>query len=180
MENETIKELCRTFFKDDYQKPLELTDGQVEIFKSIFLKRERRVCVVASTQYGKSTITACALIARVIATGEQWGIVAGRQDKAEIIMSKVIQHIFDNPLLIEKLDIDRNEPLERIKRERSRKRITFKGGGEIATFSAQTKSAKNINDALTGFGMPNLVEDESALIPDEFQAMIVRMIGGLS
>jgi hypothetical protein len=93
-------------------------------------------------------------------------------------MEKVIQHTFDNPLLIENLDLDKNEPLERLKRERSKDRITWKSGGEIRIFSAQTKSAKNVNDALTGFGSPNIVEDESALIPDPFQTMILRMLGG--
>jgi hypothetical protein len=150
--NESAKELCRIYFKDDYGQPLEITDGQVEIFNSIWLKNNPRVNVIASTQYGKSTIIACALILRTRATGENWAIVAGRQDKARIIMEKVIQHTFDNPVLVENLDLDKNEPLERIKRERSKERITWKSGGEIRIYSAQTKSTKNVNDALTGFG----------------------------
>lgn len=180
MANEETKELVKTFFRDDYGNPLEITDGQVEIFNSIFLKKDPRVNIIASTQYGKSTIVACALILRTRAMAEQWAIVAGRGDKARIIMEKVIQHTFDNPLLIENLDIDKNEPLERLKRERSKDRITWKSGGEIRIYSAQTKSAKNVNDALTGFGCPNIVEDESALIPDQFQTMILRMLGGHS
>lgn len=177
-EIETAKELCLKLFKDDYGKPLVISDGQAELFNAIFLKKHTRVSVIAPTQYGKSTIIACALIARVTATSENWGIVAGRMDKARIIMAKVIQHIFDNQVFIDLLEIDKNEPLERIKRERSKDKVTFKGGGEISTFSAQTKSNKNVNDSLTGFGMPNIVEDESALIPDQFQAMIIRMLGG--
>lgn len=176
--NEISKQLVRTFFKDDYGNPLELSDGQVEIFNSIFLKEHPRVNIIASTQYGKSTVLAVALILRTRAMGETWAIVAGRADKARIIMEKVIQHTFDNPVLIENLDLDKNEPLERLKRERSKDRITWKSGGEIRVFSAQTKSAKNVNDALTGFGSPNIVEDESALIPDPFQSMILRMLGG--
>lgn len=176
--NNYVKELCRVFFKDDYQKPLEITNGQVEIFNSIYWKEDPRVNVIASTQYGKSTIIACALILRTIRFKEAWAVVAGRQDKAQIIMEKVIQHIFDNKELIKKLDIDRAEPLERLKRERSKDRVNWKGGGEIRTYSAQTKSMKMVNDALTGFGSPNIVEDESALIPDPFQTMILRMLGG--
>lgn len=172
------KEYCRIHFKDDYGSPLLITTGQADIFNSIFLKENKRVNINASTQYGKSTIIACALIARTLGMREQWGIVAGRQDKARIIMAKVIQHIFDHRDFIRFLDIDKNEPLERIKRERSKNKITWKGGGEITTFSAQTNSQKNVNDALTGFGVPNIVEDESALIPDNFQAMIIRMLGG--
>jgi len=177
-EREYAKFLCRTFFKDDYQKPLEISDGQVEIFNSIYFKRNNRVHIEACTQYGKSTIIACALILRTIKWKELWAIVAGRQDKARIIMEKVIQHTFDNPETVKKLDIDKNEPLERLKRERSKDKMTWRGGGEIRIYSAQTKSAKNVNDSLTGFGSPNIVEDESALIPDNFQTMILRMLGG--
>lgn len=176
--NDYAKELCRMFFKDDYQKPLEIPDGQVEIFNAIYWKENPRVNVIAATQYGKSTIIACALILRTITHKENWAVVAGRMDKAQIIMEKVIQHIFDNNELIKKLDIDKTEPLERLKRERSKDRITWKGGGEIRTYSSQTRSLKMVNDALTGFGSGNIVEDESALIPDPFQTMILRMLGG--
>lgn len=178
LKREVAKRYCRIHFKDDYGNPLIATDGQADIFNSIFLKENNRVFINASTQYGKSTFVACGLIARTLAMKEDWGIVAGRQDKAKIIMEKVIQHTFDSDVFVRFLDIDRNEPLERIKRERNKNKITWKGGGSIETFSAQTKSAKNVNDALTGFGKPNLVEDESALIPDNFQAMIIRMLGG--
>jgi hypothetical protein len=176
--NEYSKEICKLFFKDDYQKPLEISDGQVEIFNAIYFKEHPRVNIIASTQYGKSTIIACALILRTLRHKDGWAVIAGRKDKANIIMEKVIQHIFDSAEIIKKLDIDRQEPLERLKRERSKERITWKGGGEIRTYSAQTKSMKMVNDALTGFGSPNIVEDESALIPDPFQTMILRMLGG--
>jgi len=176
--NEYSKAICKLFFKDDYQKPLEISDGQVEIFNAIYFKEHPRVNIIASTQYGKSTIIACALILRTLRFKDSWAVIAGRKDKANIIMEKVIQHIFDSAEIIKKLDIDRLEPLERLKRERSKERITWKGGGEIRTYSAQTKSMKMVNDALTGFGSPNIVEDESALIPDPFQTMIIRMLGG--
>ncbi len=177
-ENEILKELVKTYFKDDYQQPLILSDGQIEIFKTIFLRRYSRVNINACTQYGKSTTLAVALLLRTITKKEDWAVIAGRQDKARIIMEKVIQHIFDNQYFIRHLEIDPKEPLERLKRERSKDKITWRGGGSIRTYSAQTKSSKNVNDALTGFGSPNIVEDESALIPDTFQTMILRMLGG--
>jgi len=177
-ENQAISDLIGIYLKDDYGNPMKLSEGQIGIFKTIFLRRYPRVNINASTQYGKSTSIALALILRSITKRESWAVIAGRQDKARIIMEKVIQHIFDNDFFIKQLEIDKNEPLERIKRERSKDKITWKGGGEIRVYSAQTKSAKNVNDALTGFGSPNIVEDESALIPDQFQTMILRMLGG--
>lgn len=178
MKNEIIRDLVRAYFKDDYGNPLELSNGQIEIFKTIFLRKHSRVNINASTQYGKSTTIAVALLLRSISKKESWAVIAGKTDKARIIMEKVIQHIFDNDFFIKQLEIDQKEPLERIKRERSKDKITWKGGGEIKIYSAQTNSQKNVNDALTGFGSPNIVEDESALIPDSFQTMILRMLGG--
>lgn len=175
---ELAKLVCREYFKDDYGKPLEITDGQTDVFNSIFLKENPRVQIIAPTQYGKSTILACALILRSQIYSEPWMIVAGRKDKVDIIMSKVIQHTFDDKRLYSQLYLDKNEPIERLKRERSKERIVWKCGGEINTLSAQTKSAKNVIYSLTGEGSPNIVEDESSLVPDDFQSMILRMLGG--
>lgn len=175
---ELARIVCRDYFRDDYNNPLEITDCQADIFNSIFFKERSRVQIIAPTQYGKSTILACALILRTQIYGEPFTIVAGRKDKADIIMSKVIQHTFDDKRLYSQLDLDKNEPLERLKRERSKDKIVWKCGGEINTLSAQTKSAKNVIYSLTGEGSPNIVEDESSLVPDEFQSMIIRMLGG--
>lgn len=175
---QVAKEIVRHYFKDDYQKPFELTDGQAHIFNAIFLKEHPREQIIASTQYGKSTVVALALILRTLTFREPFTVIAGRKEKAQIIMEKVIQHTFDYRGFIEQLDIDPNEPLERLRRERSKDRITWMRGGSIRTFSAGVSNQKAVIDSLTGFGSPNIIEDESALIPDDFQAMIMRMLGG--
>ena len=175
--------LVRKFFKNDEGKQFEMTDGQADIFNTILLKDYfirrgyNRIQIEASTQYGKSSTIAMATILRSQGVKEDWGIVAGRQDKAEIIMGHIIKHLFDDERLLNRLDIDEHERLDRIRRERSRRRLTWKGGGEVRTFSAQAGSQAKVKDSLTGFGMPNLVEDESALIGDSHQAMIMRMLG---
>jgi hypothetical protein len=175
-EKETAKQIVRYYFKDDNLNPFELTDGQAEIFLSIFLKRHNRIEIIASTQYGKSSVIAMALIIRTQAFKEAFAIVTGQESKSQIIMEKVIQHTFDHVDLYSQLEID--EPLDRIKRERSKKRITWKGGGEIRTFTADSKNRKRVKESLTGLGSPNIVEDEASLIPDDLQAMILRMLGG--
>jgi len=168
----------RKLFKDDFGKHFELTDGQADIFLSIFLKRNCRVEIIASTQYGKSHTLAMAIICRSQAFREKFAIVAGRKDKARIIQEAIIQHLFDNVNIVAQLEYDPNEPLDRLRRERSKDKLVWRRGGGVQVFSAQTKSAKQVFDSLTGFGSQNIVEDESGLIPDQFQTMILRMLGG--
>jgi hypothetical protein len=104
-EKETAKQIVRYYFKNDAGEPFELTDGQAEIFLTIFLKRHNRVEIVASTQYGKSSVVAMALIIRTHAYGDSFAIVTGQENKSQIIMEKVIQHTFDHPDLYSQLEI---------------------------------------------------------------------------
>lgn len=178
MRLEIAKQIIREYFKDDYGKPFLASDGQASIFNIIFLKEFPRVQVIAPTQYGKSSTIAMALILRSQCYQESFAIVTGQEAKSQIIMEKVIQHTFDDKRLYSQLELEQKEPLERIKRERSKKRITWKCGGEIRTYTADSKNEKRIFDALSGFGSPNIIEDESSLIKDNRQAMIMRMLGG--
>lgn len=173
-----IRKLIKSLFKDDLGNPLDLSDGQIDIFLCIFLKKDPRVQIIAPTQYGKSSTISVAIILRTQAMKEAFAIVAGSQPKADIIMEKVIQHTFDNRKIYSQLDIDKNEPLEKLKRERSKKRITWKGGGEIRTFSGDSRNRQKVKESLMGFGSPNIVEDEAALIEDDLHSTVMRMLGG--
>lgn len=90
-------------------------------------------------------------------------------------MNYVIEHLFDNPVFLAQLLVD--IPLEKLKREKSKTRITFRGGGEIFTQTADTHNRKRLLGALMGFGAPNIIIDESALIDDDIYAGIKRMLG---
>lgn len=175
---EAAKALVRTYFKNDYSEPFELTDGQADIFNLIVTKRFPRNQVIAYTQYGKSDTVAMALIIRSTVYKEPWSIISGQKEKAMIIMSRVIQHSFDHERFQQLLDLDGSIPLERLRRERTKDNLTYKGGGAIRVFTANTKNRLAVKEALTGFGSPNIIEDEASLIPDDVQAMILRMLGG--
>lgn len=175
---QAAKQLVRTYFKNDYGEPFELTDGQADIFNAIFTKKYPRVQIVASTQYGKSDTISMALILRSETFNEPFAIVAGNKEKAQIIMDRVIQHCFDHPRFFTKLELDKDNTLDRLKRERSKDHITWLGGGGIRTFTANTRNKQSVKESLTGFGSPNIIEDESSLVPDEVQAMVMRMLGG--
>lgn len=178
LERKSAKKIVKENFKNDYSLPFELTDGQADIFNAIFLKNHNRVEVIASTQYGKSDTVAMAILLRSLHKQEDFAVIAGRKDKAQIIMARVLQHVFDNEVFYKQLELDANMPLDRLRKERSKDHIIWRHGGGVRTFSAGTSSRKMLFDSLTGFGSPNIIEDESALINDDYQAMILRMLGG--
>lgn len=175
---ELAKQLVRYYFKSDDGLPWEMSDGQADIFLCIFLRMFPRNQVIASTQYGKSSTIAQALILRSQAFSEKWAIVTGEMPKSMIIMEKVIQHLFDHPDLYSQLELDKSESLDRLKRQRTRENLTWKRGGGIKTFTADARNRQRVKDALTGFGAQNIIEDEASLIPNDVQAMIMRMLGG--
>jgi hypothetical protein len=175
---ELAKKLVRENFKNDKGDPFEMSDGQADIFNTIVLKLHPRNQIIAPTQYGKSSVVAIALIVRSQKFKDDFAIVTGSEPKSQIIMEKVIQHTFDDERWYSKLELDPNEPLDRIRRQRTRKHLNWLGGGSIRTFTADARNRQRVKEALTGFGSPNIIEDEASLIPDDVQAMILRMLGG--
>lgn len=163
-------------FKNDKRQDLQLTQGQKEIFEIILKRYPKRNIVMCATQYGKSLTVSLGIIIRAIIFFEKWAIVAPTEKKAKIIMNYIIQHLFDNSALLGQLEI--SEPLERLKRERSRARLTFSGGGEIFILSADSRNQQKAGESLIGFGAPNLILDESSLINDDTYAAAKRMVGG--
>ncbi|MBU1165234.1 terminase family protein [Patescibacteria group bacterium] len=165
-----------SLFLDERGVPIILTNGQRDIFQTILNRNPKRNIVVCATQYGKSLTVALGIIIRAIVKPEKWAIVAPSERKAQIVMNYVIQHIFDNPLFLSQLDVD--IPLDRLRRERSKQRLTFRRGGEVFVLSADARNKKKTGEALMGFGAANVVLDESALIDDELYATVKRMLGG--
>ena len=97
-----------------------MTKGQDDIFSAIFKKTHPRLFITAYTQYGKSDIASMAILSRVCAFPEKFAIVAPSDRKAGIIMGYLIGHVFDNSLTLGKFSLDKDETLERIKRERNK------------------------------------------------------------
>lgn len=190
MEASTTQELVRQLYKNDYGGPFELTPAQQEIFDCIFYKQapngSRRIHIETHTQFGKSETVSMAVLTRACTYPEKWAIVAPTQPKARIIMGYVIKHLFENEYTLSRFQIDSKESSEVIRRERSKSRLTFNVGnnqiGEVFILSAESrlKRTEDVGNALMGFGAPNLVEDESALISDESDAKAMRMVGGFT
>lgn len=172
------KDLVKSLFLDDNKEPFQMSDGQADIFNTIFLKKHTRNQIMTTTQYGKSETVSMAIITRAMSFKEDWLILAGDSNKTEIIMGKCISHLFDNPALESQIDYTGIDNKERLKHQRSRERITFVGGGSIRALTADARNRKRVKETLAGQGSRNIVQDESALIPDDLQAMVMRMLGG--
>lgn len=170
--DDPVFKLVKSLYKDDQGNPIELAEGQLEIFKVISQKTHPRVQVKCFTRYGKSLTVALAVLLRASTYPEKWAIVAGKKDKAKIIMNYINGHIFDSEYLAGRFRMDKGDSAEAIRRHRNKNHLTFDVGdkllGEIFIASAK--------DAL-GYGAPNVIEDESALVDDNDHALVMRMIG---
>jgi len=167
-----IKQEVATKFKNSKGEPFRLTDGQAELFALIFKKKYPRNHIETHTRYGKSDVISMAVLDRVNTYPEKWAIVAGNKEKAGIIMSYAIGHIFDNEFFRQQFIIEKGESEENIRRYRNKSRINFDLGdgrmGEIFITTAE---------GAMGFGAPNVIEDESALIGAKDHALVMRMLG---
>ena len=170
--HEESKKLVRTLYKDSKGDPFNLTDGQAELFDLIFKKTYPRNHIMTFTRYGKSETVSLAVLTRVSTFPEKWAIVSGKETKAHIIMDYVIRHIFDNEYTKQRFIIPKGENSQNIQRYRNKKRINFNLGegkmGELFICSAK--------EAM-GFGAPNVIEDEAALVSDQDNAFVMRMLG---
>jgi len=132
---------------------------------------------MTTTQYGKSFVVAMATLVRAATYPEKWAIISSSQPKAMIIMKYIIEMCHENPEFREQLELEEKQK-DRLKREVSKTRITFKRGGEIFVLSADSRNKQAAGESLMGFGCANIVLDESSLIDDDIYAKIKRMLGG--
>ena len=158
------------------KEPVELTWHQKLVYYTIVKRIPDRNHIMTYTRFGKSFVVALGLLIRAVTHQEKWAIVAPSTNKAMIIMRIIIEHCYDNDDIRRQLDMEEGAK-DRLRREVSKKRITFKNGGEIFVLSADARNKDAAGEALMGFGSPNLVLDESSLIDDDIYAKAKRMLG---
>lgn len=164
-------------FKIDGQfADTQVTQGQILIFAALVLKKSNRISIITSTQYGKSLIVALACIILSCLDGELISIPAPTEDKAKIIMRYYLSHLGDHPLFYSKLE--RDSKIDKLLMETTKDRLILKNKGGVFILSVQAGNAKKGFEAAMGEGSKTVIQDESALIPDEIEATIFRMIAG--
>ncbi len=129
-----------------------------------------------------SDVVSMAVLTRITTFPERWCIIGGTEDKAKIIMNKLIGHIFDNEYTKSKLNMKNFESVERLRHERSRSRLTFSVGdgiGEVFILSGDSsKKGQDAGDTMVGHGAANIIADDAPLLSDTVNAKIARMLGG--
>lgn len=162
-----------------------MTLGQTKLFRAIYEKQHPRIQFDCYTQYGKSDVVSMAVLLRASTFPEKWILLGATKDKASIIMGKLIKHIFENDYTLGKFQVNPDETLEMIRRNKAKDHISFKVAndliGEVITLSADARrKSDDAGDILIGHGGQNLIEDDAALIPDRIHGKALRMLGGHS
>lgn len=174
------KELCLALLKlfkiDGEPADTKVTEGQLEIFHAIVSRKWNRVQITSSTQYGKSLFVALGCIILSCIEGELISIVAPTNAKADIIMRYYISHLSDHYLFHSQLE--KETSIEKLQMETKKDRVTLKNKGGIFTLSVQAGNTQKGFQAAMGEGSKIVIQDESALIPDEIETTIYRMIVG--
>ena len=103
-----------------------------------------------------SLTIALAVLTRVATFPEKLAIVAPSLTKARIIMGYIIDHAFDNPFTASRLEIAKDESEQRLRRERSKNRLTFRQSdgsiGEVFVVSGDSKNTQAAGESLMGLG----------------------------
>jgi|SRR3990167_2687552 len=152
----------------------ELTETQKEIVRTIAFSEHKRVVISCMTRYGKTRCTAIGVLLYILLNkNKRILLLAPRFDQTSILRNYITEGIMNCSLMINMLDLDYENKAEHLKKEISRKRITFKNGCELIVLSAEGTAER-----LMGYGADCLIIDESALISYEvFRSKISRMLG---
>lgn len=184
-QDQKAHDIVYKLFKNDYGEPFDMTPGQIGLFRAIYEKQHPRIQFDCYTQYGKSDVVAMAVLLRAATFQEKWIILGATKDKAQIIMGKLIKHIFENDYTLGKFQVNEDETLDMIRRNKAKDKISFKVGedqiSDVITLSADARrKSEDAGDILIGHGGQNLIEDDAALIPDRIHGKALRMLGGHS
>ena len=105
-------------------------------------------------------------------------IPAPTVDKAKIIMRYYIQHLADHPLFYSQLE--KEDKMDKLLMETTKDRLILKNKGGVFILSVQATNAIKGFQAAMGEGSRIVIQDESALIPDQIESTVFRMIAGKS
>lgn len=170
----------KVLFKNEKGEPLEATPQQCDLFNVIWKRKHSLNHVMNHTRWGKSLFIGLAVLLRIATFPEKWAIVAPSIEKARIIMDYVIQHAFDNEYIKSKLEIEKGETLEQLRRKRTKDRLNFKHSdntiGEVFIIGVDSNNKVKAGEAVMGYGAANVVLDEAALIDDEMEGKVFRML----
>lgn len=162
------------FFLCSHYWNVELTNNQCRIVRAVAFPRKKRVVVSCITRYGKSFCVSMGVLLWIYYhEKKKVSIVAPTNEKTAIIRNHIYNFILTSEDFAQIVDMDK-KGIERIRKEVSRKRMTFKQ----ASVELRMLSAEGKGEQLMGFGADLVIADEECDIKYEvYRARITRMLG---
>ena len=163
--------LCKHFFG------FELTPTQEKIVRVIAFKEHRRVAINCMTRYGKTRCVTMGVALYILFNENKKIYLISASDGQAAILRNYLSELLVTCEELQALCLEEKaKGAERLRKELSRKRITFTNGCELNTISAQGEA-----DRLMGHGGDLIIEDEASLINESvFNGKISRMLGDSS
>lgn len=178
-ENRNITKLVAYFFNSEKERKdwILPTEGQKRIIEDILYSKKIRKLIPAHTRYGKSYWLSVGVALKILfSKNRKVYIIAPTDDKTKVIRDYIVQAIMSCPLLRETLDIDVDKD-EKLKKEVSKKRMTFKNGCLLQTFSAEGDGKRLMSWGLGSNGGDLIVDELAEIKRDVVYTMILRMLG---
>lgn len=148
---------------------LEVTEKQTDIIRTIAFKESKRIVISCMTQYGKSFSVALGILFFILFNeNKKVNLIAPLNSQTKIIRNYISDFIVRSPMLMSLVDT-KEGGIERLKKEVSKKRITFKNGCEFNVFSAEGKATR-----LMGWAGDLTIVDEAGLIDTEVHRVKIR------
>lgn len=139
--NKDVKTLSKTLFN------VILTPKQRELVRTIAYKEHKRIITNAMTRYGKSmSISVAVLLYILFNENKKIKIIAPTYPQARIIMNYMADYLSKTDILVNLIEYEATGA-DRLKKEVTKSRITFKNGCELMILSAEGKASR-----IMGFG----------------------------
>lgn len=171
MSREEIKATFKVLYKVD-DKPLELTEYQVDIAYAVLNRTHRQVKIISATQVGKTLLLA--LLSPVYEqeyNGTNIVLTAPDYKRTKLLLNYTYSHITDHRILRGNVP-SRKVADESFDKEVSKRRLTWRTGGDLTTISGHKGK-----DAYLGAGGDVIILDESPLIDDDtYNGGVRRML----
>lgn len=166
-----------TKFLVKYYWGYDLSKGQSEIVRIVAFRECSKLSVCAMTRYGKTFCVALGIGLFILMNkNKKFPLIAPKSEQAGILRDYMQDLVLSCKALRDIAELESNKGTDKLKKEASKKRLTFTNGCEYRVFSAFGEA-----ESLMGFGIGSgggiLVKDEATLINKKANAKIGRMIG---